>query len=187
MKRINIFKPGKHTDSHGQTLDFSEDKLLAAASAYDPQLHEAPIVIGHPKDNHPAYGWVASLEFAEGALDAIPHQLNADFEEMVASGAFKKVSASFYLPDAPNNPKPGTLYLRHVGFLGAQPPAIKGLKAVEFSEAAEGVIEFEEQWQRGWMFKSVGDVFRSEEHTSELQSRPHLVCRLLLEKKKIII
>src|SRR5690554_1298932 len=26
---------------------------------------------------------------------------------------------------------------------------------------------------------------RSEEHTSELQSRPHLVCRLLLEKKKL--
>src|SRR3989442_5716891 len=30
---------------------------------------------------------------------------------------------------------------------------------------------------RSWSFK------RSEEHTSELQSRPHLVCRLLLEKK----
>src|SRR5690554_7762836 len=29
-----------------------------------------------------------------------------------------------------------------------------------------------------------GRVGRSEEHTSELQSRPHLVCRLLLEKKK---
>src|SRR3989442_7990649 len=28
------------------------------------------------------------------------------------------------------------------------------------------------------------EVLRSEEHTSELQSRPHLVCRLLLEKKK---
>src|SRR5436305_3580774 len=27
-------------------------------------------------------------------------------------------------------------------------------------------------------------IVRSEEHTSELQSRPHLVCRLLLEKKK---
>src|SRR5690554_7444428 len=27
--------------------------------------------------------------------------------------------------------------------------------------------------------------FRSEEHTSELQSRPHLVCRLLLEKKNM--
>src|SRR2546422_7588384 len=30
----------------------------------------------------------------------------------------------------------------------------------------------------------VGDDVRSEEHTSELQSRLHLVCRLLLEKKK---
>src|SRR5690554_7144297 len=28
-------------------------------------------------------------------------------------------------------------------------------------------------------------IIRSEEHTSELQSRPHLVCRLLLEKKNI--
>src|SRR2546429_3489727 len=30
----------------------------------------------------------------------------------------------------------------------------------------------------------VADIERSEEHTSELQSRLHLVCRLLLEKKK---
>src|SRR5439155_26384042 len=29
-----------------------------------------------------------------------------------------------------------------------------------------------------------GNLIRSEEHTSELQSRGHLVCRLLLEKKK---
>src|SRR6266498_5510442 len=36
--------------------------------------------------------------------------------------------------------------------------------------------------------KGALDVYtaaRSEEHTSELQSRPHLVCRLLLEKKKL--
>src|SRR5690554_8230960 len=33
---------------------------------------------------------------------------------------------------------------------------------------------------RSWSARSS----RSEEHTSELQSRPHLVCRLLLEKKK---
>src|SRR5690625_5763991 len=36
--------------------------------------------------------------------------------------------------------------------------------------------------------RTIGMVFqrRSEEHTSELQSRGHLVCRLLLEKKKIL-
>src|SRR2546422_5760595 len=33
----------------------------------------------------------------------------------------------------------------------------------------------------GW---EIGMLLRSEEHTSELQSRLHLVCRLLLEKKK---
>src|SRR3989442_3564766 len=32
-----------------------------------------------------------------------------------------------------------------------------------------------------------GPESRSEEHTSELQSRPHLLCRLLLEKKQVIV
>src|SRR5207244_8434405 len=35
-----------------------------------------------------------------------------------------------------------------------------------------------------WCLNFVCDVERSEEHTSELQSPDHLVCRLLLEKKK---
>src|SRR5439155_16828293 len=45
------------------------------------------------------------------------------------------------------------------------------------------------QGSGGWPDRGRGDVqhvyvLRSEEHTSELQSRGHLVCRLLLEKKK---
>src|SRR5205814_5012299 len=36
----------------------------------------------------------------------------------------------------------------------------------------------------GARFQDSGKVRRSEEHTSELQSLRHLVCRLLLEKKK---
>src|SRR5690554_7532365 len=36
-----------------------------------------------------------------------------------------------------------------------------------------------------WLERIFGVLLRSEEHTSELQSRPHLVCRLLLEKKKM--
>src|SRR5690625_5408352 len=35
-----------------------------------------------------------------------------------------------------------------------------------------------------WMLDKEQRLYRSEEHTSELQSRGHLVCRLLLEKKK---
>src|SRR5690554_7604527 len=44
-------------------------------------------------------------------------------------------------------------------------------------EGLDGVCEFVRTWLSTFHA-------RSEEHTSELQSRPHLVCRLLLEKKK---
>lgn len=147
MKRINIFKPGRHTDAGGTTLQFTEDQLQAAVAAYDPSLHEAPIVVGHPKDNNPAYGWIGSMEYSdEAGVDAIPQQVDPEFAELVTAGRFKKVSASWYMPDSPANPKPGSYYLRHVGFLGAQPPAIKGLKAVEFNEAEEGIVEFSGAW-----------------------------------------
>src|SRR3989442_9921728 len=39
-------------------------------------------------------------------------------------------------------------------------------------------------WQQRADYTIRAGLDRSEEHTSELQSRPHLVCRLLLEKKK---
>src|SRR3712207_9192347 len=50
----------------------------------------------------------------------------------------------------------------------------------------EPVAVLPEQAQAGHLAQRVGDdaVHRSEEHTSELQSRQYLVCRLLLEKKK---
>src|SRR2546422_2198918 len=67
------------------------------------------------------------------------------------------------------------------------------------SVAREGVTESQSQPQHRDGHDESGDrprdpdveelaavVVRSEEHTSELQSRLHLVCRLLLEKKKIL-
>src|SRR5690554_5459265 len=48
----------------------------------------------------------------------------------------------------------------------------------EFKRQSSGVIESRLRLYSDDFFS------RSEEHTSELQSRPHLVCRLLLEKKK---
>src|SRR5690625_1910786 len=65
----------------------------------------------------------------------------------------------------------------------------KGLDQLEHS-IHFGVIErrhyFIEQQHFGPGTKRPCQL-RSEEHTSELQSRGHLVCRLLLEKKNIII
>lgn len=153
MKQIEIFKAGKHTSAGGQTLSFSESDLDATVKAYDPALHEAPIVVGHPKDNGPAYGWVTGLSFSEGVLQAELGQVDQEFAEMVASGRFKKRSASFYAPDAPANPVPGVFYLRHVGFLGAQPPAVKGLKDIAFNDAEEGVVEFSDPYMLAGLFR----------------------------------
>ncbi len=143
MKPIEIFKVGTHTATNGQTLPFDQTMLADAVSAYQPSVHEAPIVIGHPKDNHPAFGWIDHLELTDdGIVLAHPKQVDTDFAELVKEGKYKKRSASWYAPDSPANPTPGKLYLRHVGFLGAMPPALKGLGDVQFNEAEEGILEF---------------------------------------------
>src|SRR5207253_4707668 len=49
--------------------------------------------------------------------------------------------------------------------------------------AGVSVLKSESYWWNCW--PPFVDSNRSEEHTSELQSRGHLVCRLLLEKKKM--
>lgn len=126
----------------GKALTFGAAELAGAVAAYDPALHEAPLCVGHPTHDAPAYGWVKGLQVKGDRLVADTGQVDGAFAELVKAGRFKKLSAAFYEPDAPNNPKPGSYYLRHVGFLGAQPPAIKGLKAVEFAAGAEGVVVF---------------------------------------------
>src|SRR5690554_7060325 len=45
------------------------------------------------------------------------------------------------------------------------------------------IATFTKQVKQGQTLQGFLTCIRSEEHTSELQSRPHLVCRLLLEKK----
>jgi hypothetical protein len=142
MKPLQIFKKGKHTAMSGVTLSFSENDVRTSISEYDPDVHQAPLVIGHPKTDDPAYGWVKSLSYVDGIMEALPEQVDPAFAKMVNEGKFKKISASFYPPDSPNNPKPGIYYLKHVGFLGAAAPAIKGLKSASFAED-EDYIEVE--------------------------------------------
>lgn len=129
--------------------------VQAIADVYSPELHEAPFVVGHPKGDSPAYGWAKKLSVVDGKLVAEPHQVNQEFAELVNGGAFKKISIALYAPDDPNNPKPGSYYLRHVGFLGAQAPAVKGLKSAEFADDEANVIEFMD-----WTTRDIAMLFR---------------------------
>lgn len=121
---FEIFRTGIHTDSMGDQKDWTEEELNRIAARYNEQKeHEAPLVIGHPETNHPAYGWVESLKVEAGKLLAKAAQIVPEFAEAIKAGLYKKRSISLY-PD---------LLLRHVGFLGAVPPAVKGLKDIAFS------------------------------------------------------
>lgn len=139
MQPIHILRPGTF---RGHRLGAAE--IAELAEGYRPALHEAPIVVGHPTDGAPAYGWIASLAADAAGLHATPRDVAPDLAAAVADGRYRKVSASLYPPGAAHHPAPdtGRWYLRHVGFLGAQAPVVKGLQPVALAEDA-GVVTVE--------------------------------------------
>jgi len=151
---VEIFAAGTHTDDAGNKHTFTPADIDDIAASYNPSLREAPLVVGHPSSNLPAYGWVARAVAADGSLGRTLTMETRDvepaFAEMVRSKRFPKRSASFYPPAHPSNPTPGKWYLRHVGFLGAQPPAVAGLKDIQFSEQdGAGAVCFSEDSTAG--------------------------------------
>lgn len=117
----------------GVPLDFSAADLAASVAGYDPVKWKAPIVIGHPAIDAPAYGWVEQLTLDADGIHVEPTQVDEAFADVLREGKFRNISVRFFPPAAHNNPVPGIYYLRHVGVLGATPPAVMGLKPIEFS------------------------------------------------------
>lgn len=128
---VEVFKTGTHTSGNGIVKTYTEDDLTSIANTYNLQkVHEAPLVLGHPSTDDPAYGWTKELKTAGNKLMAYVDQVSEKIVEAVKSGEYKKVSIALY-PDG---------LLRHIGLLGAVPPAVKGLSPVQFAEG----LEFEE-------------------------------------------
>ncbi len=144
IKDIHIFSPGVQTSAQGVTREFTKNDLKQVADSYEPELHEAPIRVGHEdNDKVPAWGWVKGVKMKGEDLVA-EVEFSPLMEDYVSNGLYKKVSASFYSPESKINPEPGKWSLRHVAMLGAQPPAVKGLKGFAYSEESEedGVLDF---------------------------------------------
>ena len=127
---IELFRSGPQISSTGQKMVFEDTDLDQVVTSYDTNRHEAPLIIGHDQDDGtPALGWVREV-WRKGKSLWGKVELTPKAERLIRDGVFKKVSSSFYLPDADTNPTPGQLALRHLGLVSI--PAVKGLTA--FSE-----------------------------------------------------
>ena len=131
---VEVFKAGSHVDSSGKPCTFTQADLDQMVSNH--ALGAAPAVLGHPKHDAPAYAWVGEYKRDGDTLFAKFKDINQAFQQGVASGAYRNRSVSVY-PD-----KQCGWRVRHVGWLGAAPPAIDGLAPCEFAAPDADCQEF---------------------------------------------
>ncbi|MDR2172681.1 MAG: hypothetical protein LBE32_00480 [Burkholderiales bacterium] len=160
LPSCEVFRVGTHTTSSGECLSYSAADLDQIVASYDPVNAPAPIVVGHPKADAPAYGWIKSFKRVGDKLVAEAENVNPEFAALVKNKAYRKISMAFFRPDETSNPKPGIWYPRHWGFLGAAAPAVPGLQPVAWS-SDEGV-EFSyslNSYRFGRLFQRLRDFF----------------------------
>lgn len=151
---IEVFRAGTHTDSKGRSCTFAEGDLDQMVSNL--ALGAAPAVLGHPKHNDPAYGWVKP----EGAkrdgasLYVKFSDINPAFEASVASGAYRNRSVSV-VKDADAGWR-----LQHVGWLGAAPPAIAGLTPLDYSAELDAYQFEADDFDIGLALSDTADMLR---------------------------
>ena len=136
LRKIHVFRAGPQISSNGMEKTFTQKDLQEVVESYEPDVHEAPLVIGHSGDNDsaPAYGWVKGFERDGDDLYA-KVDTTAPMDNLLKNKHYKKVSISLYSPKSKVNPHKGKWSARHLAMLGASPPAIKGLSDFGYSEA----------------------------------------------------
>lgn len=131
---VEIFRAGDYGPKKGS---YTAEDLVQLAASYTKD--DAPVVVGHPKLNAPAFGWVEQLKVDGDTLLAKFHQVEPNFETAVKEGRYKKRSVAM------SRGEDGALRLHHVGFLGAMPPEVKGLADVQFGGHVFTEIDFNEE------------------------------------------
>ena len=170
------------TDSQGVALRISLEDLMTpsinsdiSSKLYELQVNrsETDLIIDlqEPESFEPYTDFSAALASTIGDIDHL-----TQFRSFVITGMSLKLS---------NIKKPGNVTPRHEWNLYKQLAAdLVDLRVPSYGDYTIETPQFAEQDMR--KMKPAGKIVytRSEEHTSETPSRGHLVCRLLLEKKK---
>jgi hypothetical protein len=126
---IEIFRSGKHTDSNGRKVEYSQADIADIATKYNSSVGSdasamAPLVKGHPETDSPALGWIYKLKAEGDSLYADATGIDSELISEIRQGRYRNVSISLTESKA----------LRHVGILGAAKPAVKGMEPLRFIE-----------------------------------------------------
>ena len=154
MKTLNgqwlqIFRAG----DYGSKGKYTVPQLTALATSYNPAVDEAPICIGHPEHNAPAFGSIKALRMDGDVLLGMPGEVPPVIDAAVQGGAYKKRSVSFI------RRQDGSLRLRHLGLLGGMPPEVTGLRDAQFGSEAFEEVEFSEgeEMDQAAIDKTIGE------------------------------
>ena len=156
MKLCQIFSAGKHTDSKGNTKEWTTDDLDKIVYQFENVHKNAPICVGHPQTNSPAYGWLDKVKRIGNGLYCTFKDVQDEFKTAVNKGLFKNRSISL----------DKDLNIRHLAFLGGQAPAIKGLEQFCFeSQENDTVVEFSD-----YEDISIEDEIQKKERNEKLET-----------------
>ncbi|GAB4481859.1 MAG: hypothetical protein OHK0044_30590 [Burkholderiaceae bacterium] len=133
--RVHALAPGTWP-ADPEPITITAADIAAIAAAYEPARYQAPVVIGHPATDDPAWGWVVGASAAADGL-WLDVELLPEMADLVRAGRYRAVSVALWTPQAPGNPKPGTWALKHLGYLGAAAPAVKGLAPTRLNADAD--------------------------------------------------
>lgn len=166
-KKLHVATEGLKRSRSGSLVPLTAYDIRELAESYEPSLHEckisvddvntavelgAPAVLGHfdtrtvaAKGAMPAFGKVQSAQADSDGL-YLDLELTDKMADWISEGLYDHVSLSWYERDDPRNPTPGKLHIRHIGWLGAEPSAMKDLELpkadlIEFSELPNGETE----------------------------------------------
>lgn len=141
---IGILEVGCHWSTNGEALCFGPEHLAASARAYAPSVFAAPLVLGLPRIDDPAHGWVNRLGVVGSALVAQIDRMSDRAVERLRTREKRRLAASFFEPGAAGNPVPSVYYLKHVALLSDAPQLSSDFADREAEEAS---VRFREAYE----------------------------------------
>ncbi len=175
MKLCQIFSTGNHTDSKGNTKEWTTEDLDKIVYQFENVHKNAPVCVGHPQSNSPAYAWLDKVKRIGNGLYCTFKDVQDEFKTAVNKGLFKNRSISL----------DKDLNIRHLAFLGGQAPAVKGLEQFCFeNQENDIVVEFSDYEDVNIQEKERDEKLETEDLKEQLKTKDEEIAKLKREAEE---